>query len=162
MINRINILKGIHPGKVIERELKKRNLTQRYLAQKTNIPYQTINAIIGGRRNLTTAQALKIETLLNYEEGFLLLLQVYFEIQQHKDKKLAQLYPTAPDIRKSLFWDADFDNINWGKHKQAVVTRVLERGSQEEIEEIQRFYDMSVNEMREEYVVRNKNSEANE
>ena len=49
MYNRINILKGINPGKVIERELKKRNITQRQLAEETDIPYQTINAIIGGR-----------------------------------------------------------------------------------------------------------------
>lgn len=156
MDNRINILKGVHPGKVIERELKKRNITQRHLAEETGIPYQTINAIIGGKRNLTTAQALKIEPILQYEEGFLLILQSFYEIKQHKDKLLADQYPTPPNIRKSLFWDADFDSINWGKYKQAVVSRVLERGSQNEIEEIQRFYGMSVNELQEEYIAKNK------
>ncbi len=156
MDNRINILKGVHPGKVIERELKKRNITQRHLAEETGIPYQTINAIIGGKRNLTIAQALKIEPILQYEEGFLLILQSFYEIKQHKDKLLADQYPTPPNIRKSLFWDADFDSINWGKYKQAVVSRVLERGSQNEIEEIQRFYGMSVNELQEEYIAKNK------
>ena len=156
MDNRINILKGVHPGKVIERELKKRNITQRHLAEETSIPYQTINAIIGGKRNLTIAQALKIEPILQYEEGFLLILQSFYEIKQHKDKLLADQYPTPPNIRKSLFWDADFDSINWGKYKQAVVSRVLERGSQNEIEEIQRFYGMSVNELQEEYIAKNK------
>ena len=52
MDNRIDIIKGIHPGKFIERELKKKNITQRVLAEDTDIPYQTINAIIAGRRNL--------------------------------------------------------------------------------------------------------------
>ena len=62
MDNRINILKGIHPGKLIERDLKKQDSTQRSLAEETGIPYQTINAIITGKRNLTTEQALKIQT----------------------------------------------------------------------------------------------------
>mgnify|MGYP005946897215 FL=1 len=44
-------VRGVNPGKFIERELKKGNLTQRSLAEATGIPYQTINAIIAGRRN---------------------------------------------------------------------------------------------------------------
>lgn len=41
MDSRIDIIKGIHPGTFIERELKKNNLTQHALAEKTNFPYQT-------------------------------------------------------------------------------------------------------------------------
>lgn len=80
MDSRIDIIKGIHPGKFIERELKKKNLTQRALAEETGIPYQTINAIIAGRRNLTTEQALKIDSSLNLEEGFLAILQTHYYI----------------------------------------------------------------------------------
>ena len=75
MNNLIDIIKGIHPGKFIERELKKKNLTQRVLADKTGIPYQTINAIIAGRRNLTTEQALKMDQSFAYEDGFFAILQ---------------------------------------------------------------------------------------
>lgn len=46
MNNLIEIIKGIHPGKFIERELNKKNLTQRALAEETAIAFQTINAII--------------------------------------------------------------------------------------------------------------------
>lgn len=148
MDNRIDIIKGIHPGKFIERDLKNKEITQRYLAEKTNIPYQTINAIIAGRRNLTTGQALTIESLLGYEEGFLSILQSYYDIKRYKDRKLANLYPGSPHIRKILFWDTDFDKINWGKSKKAVIQRVLERGSKEEIDEIKRFYDISSTELK--------------
>jgi plasmid maintenance system antidote protein VapI len=48
MINRIEILKGIHPGKIIERDLEKKHMTQRALAQMVGVPCQTINAIISG------------------------------------------------------------------------------------------------------------------
>lgn len=140
MKNLIEIIKGIHPGKFIERELKKKKLTQRSLAEETAIPFQTMNAIIVGKRNLTTDQALKIDQALGFEDGFFAILQTHYDIKQYKEKELASLYTEAPRIRKSLLWDVDFSKINWGKYKDAVVKRVFERGSKEEIEEIKRFY----------------------
>lgn len=142
MNNLIDIIKGVHPGKFIERELKKKNLTQRALAEETDIPFQTINAIIAGRRNLTTEQALKIDQALVYEEGFFAILQTHYDIKQYKEKELASIYTEAPQIRKSLFWDADFNKINWAKYKNAVIKRVFERGSKDEIEEITRYYNL--------------------
>lgn len=143
MNNLIEIIKGIHPGKFIERELNKKNLTQRALAEETAIPFQTINAIIAGRRNLTTEQALKIDQALGLEQGFFAILQTHYDIKQCKEKELASLYTEAPRIRKSLFWDVDFSKINWGKYKDAVIKRVFERGSKDEIEEITRYYNLS-------------------
>lgn len=143
MNNLIEIIKGIHPGKFIERELKKKNLTQRLLAEKTAIPFQTINAIIAGRRNLTTEQALKIDQTLGFEEGFFAILQTHYDIKLCRDKEFANLYTEAPRIRKSLFWDVDFSKINWGKYKDVVIKRVFERGSKDEIEEITRYYNLS-------------------
>ena len=64
MDKRINILQGIHPGKFIKRDIRGKQLSQRTLAEAAHIPYQTINAIIQGKRNLTTEQALKIERIL--------------------------------------------------------------------------------------------------
>lgn len=142
MNNLIEIIKGIHPGKFIERELNKKNLTQRVLAEETAIPCQTINAIIAGQCNLTTEQALKIDQTLGFEEGFFAILQTHYDIKQCKERELATLYTEAPRIRKSLFWDTDFSEINWGKYKDAVVKRVFERGSKEEIEEITRYYNL--------------------
>lgn len=144
----IDIIKGIHPGKFIERELKKKDLTQRGLAMETDIPYQTINAIITGRRNLTTEQALKIDFTLNLEEGFLAILQTHYDIKQYKEKELANLYTGNPHIRRILFWDTDFDKINWGRYKEAVIKRVLERGNKEEINEIKRFYNLSTSDLK--------------
>ena len=144
MINRIDILKGIHPGKVIERDLNKMRLTQRALAKKAGAPYQTINAIISGRRNITLETALNIEKTLGYDEGFLLILQDFHNISVYKEKKSNEKYDHAPDIRKSLFWDSDFNKINWEKHKKTVITRVWERGNQSEKEEISRFYNIKI------------------
>jgi addiction module HigA family antidote len=140
---KIDILKGIHPGKIIERDLKKKHLTQRALSKIVKVPYQTINAIIAGKRNLTTELALNIEKTLGYDEGFLLILQSYFFISAHKDKISREKYLTPPNIRKSLFWDTEFDKINWSKYQKAVINRVLERGNEEEQSEIARFYNVN-------------------
>ena len=147
MIDHIDIIQGIHPGKLIERELRKKNITQRKLADQTGISYQTINAIIAEKRNLTTEQSLRIADVLGYDESFLALLQTYYDIKMLKEKDLHSLYKGIPRIRKSLFWDVDFDTINWGKYKTSVVKRVLERGNKEEIEEIMRFYNLSIDEL---------------
>ncbi|MDX9748158.1 MAG: hypothetical protein RBT57_06620 [Paludibacter sp.] len=80
---------------------------------------------------------------MGYPEGFLLTLQAYYDIEQFKQKKDKQKND-IPAIRSILFWDSKFDAIDWQKHKKAVITRVLERGSQEEIAEIARFYGLSI------------------
>jgi addiction module HigA family antidote len=143
MDKRIDIIKGVHPGKLMESDLKKRGMSQRTLAERTNIPYQTINAILSSKRNLTTRQAVAIEHELGYEEGFLLILQAFYEIKSIKENELARQYPDKPNIRRILFWDIDFDHINWGAYKNAVVKRVLERGNPKEVDEIKRFYRLT-------------------
>ena len=66
MKSRIDILKGIHPGKLIDRDLKKRNLSQRSFAASIGENSLTLNAIITGRRNLTFEMARKIELAFGY------------------------------------------------------------------------------------------------
>ena len=43
--------------------------------------------------------------------------------------------------------DVDFDKINWGLRKKFVISRILERGSEEEKAEIARFYNLSIDEL---------------
>lgn len=148
MDHRIEILKGIQPAKLMERDMKKMGFNQRTLAEKTNIPYQTINAILAGKRSLTTSQALRVEQVLGYEEGFLLILQVYHEIRRIKEAEISKQYLDKPNIRRILFWDTDFDKINWGLYKNTVIERVLERGNIKEVEEIKRFYGLSENDLK--------------
>lgn len=41
---------------------------------------------------------------------------------------------------KHLFWDTDVNSINPQKHKQAIIERVIERGSWNEFKELINFY----------------------
>ena len=139
MNSNLNIFKGLHPGLVIERELKKRKLRNNSFALKLQEYPQTLSAITKGKRGITTSLALKIEKELGFDEGFLMILQVYFDIEVEK-KKLIQNTPNLKLIRPVLFWDTKFENIDWIKQKKAVIKRVFERGNEDEKNEIKRYY----------------------
>lgn len=66
MKSRIDILKDIHPDKIIDSLLKKCNLSQRSFAAAISEHTQTLNAVITGQRNLTVEMALKIEQAFGY------------------------------------------------------------------------------------------------
>lgn len=138
----IEILKGIRPGKIVGWELQERKLSQKAFADTIGVHLQALNAVIMGRRNLTTEMALKIEQALGYEEGFLLTLQVFYEIAEYKNRMADASVSGVPAIRRMLFWDTDFDKIQWGRSKEYVIERVMERGDEAEKQEIARFYGM--------------------
>lgn len=140
MDGRIDILKGIHPGLVIERELKQRGLRQNTLAEMIGEHPQTLSAIIKGRRNMNVPLALKIETALEMEEGFLMTLQVYSDIKTEKRRQQDATGPDLSKLRRVLFWDTSVDKIDWQRQKRSVIRRVFERGNAREKVEIRRFY----------------------
>lgn len=139
----LNIIKGIHPGFVLERELKKRMLSKGQFAISLGEFPQTLTAITKGKRRMNIPLAMKIENSLSLEEGYLMTLQVYYDIEQQKKKlnrnKTAQK-PDLSKIRKILFWDTDMSKIDWQKQRKAVIQRIFERGNEIEREEIIRFY----------------------
>lgn len=139
METQLKILKGIHPGLVLERELEKRHLQKGAFALSIQEYPQTLTAITKGRRGMNTSLALKIEKALGFEEGFLMVLQVYYEIEQEKRKKPVDSRPT-PQLRPVLFWDTKISMIDWERQKKNIIKRVFERGNEMEKNEIIRFY----------------------
>ncbi|SMP33635.1 helix-turn-helix transcriptional regulator [Chryseobacterium profundimaris] len=130
--------KGIHPGIVLDRELKKRSIKQRPFALLIGEYPQTLNKITSGKRNIPVGLALKIEKTLQLAEGTISLLQTYYNIEKEKKKEM-----DAPDlslIRNALFWDTDIERIDWTKQDRAVIERIFERGNDVEKNEITRFY----------------------
>lgn len=140
MKNRIDILKGIHPGFILDRALNNRKISKRKFALSIGEHYQTIWSITKGRRNMNLQLSLKIEHALNMPEGFLMTLQVHHTIKALKNAKQSIKSPNLSIIRKALFWDTDIQKINWEQQKRAVIKRVFERGNEQEKAEIMRFY----------------------
>lgn len=138
MENLITIIKGIHPGFVLDRVLKKRQIPKGKFAISLNEFPQTIVAITKGKRRMNINLALKIEHALDLNEGYLMTLQVFYDIKEAK-KKLSKS-PDLSKLRTALFWDTKIDEIDWSQQKNAVIKRVFERGNEEEKMEITNFY----------------------
>lgn len=135
----LSIIKGVHPGFILERELKKRNLRKGPFAISLQEFPQTLVSITKGKRRMNTNLSLKIEKVLGIEEGYFMLLQVYYDIEETKRRQMKE-NPDLTKLRRALFWDTKMENINWEKQKSAVIKRVFERGNKIEKKEIIRFY----------------------
>jgi plasmid maintenance system antidote protein VapI len=139
MKTQLSIIKGVHPGFILERELKERHLLKGPFAISLQEYPQTLVSITKGKRKMNTNLALKIENALGIEEGYFMILQVYYEIEKAKRKQNTD-HPDFTKLRRVLFWDTKMEMINWKKQKNAVLKRVFERGNEIEKKEISRFY----------------------
>lgn len=144
MTSELTLLKGLHPGLILERKLKERKLSKGRFALSINEYPQVLGAITKGHRGMNTPLALKIEKALDLPEGFLMILQVYYEIKELKRKQQEGHHPDFSKLRPALFWDTDMNKIQWDTQRRAVIERVFERGNEDEKAEITRFYGKEV------------------
>ena len=87
MKNELQILKGIHPGFVLDRKIKERKIKKGQLALDCREYSQTITAITKGKRDMNTKLSIKLEKALGLEEGYFMTLQVFYDIKQEKEKQ---------------------------------------------------------------------------
>jgi plasmid maintenance system antidote protein VapI len=139
MENTLSIIKGIHPGIILERELKQRHLRKGPFAISLKEYPQTLVSITKGKRRMNINLALKIEKALGIEEGFFMTLQVFYDIKELKNKQ-PKLHPNLTKLRRVLFWDTKMESIDWEIQKNAIIKRVFERGNEIEKREMIRFY----------------------
>lgn len=141
MLPEINDIKGIHPGVILEREFRIRGIGKSVFAREIGVYPGIITDITKQRRGMNPRLGIRIEKALGAEEGYFMILQVYYNIAREKNKIIRDKpRPDFSVIRKALFWDVNFDNIDFSTRKRYVIERVFERGNNEEINEIMRFY----------------------
>lgn len=144
MLPDINKIKGVHPGAIIKREIKKRGLRRKDFAIKVSVHAQTISAIIKEKRSITPRLSIRLGSNLGVESDYFMLLQASFNVKKAMLQTKRQNTPNLKKIRKSLFWDTDFDKIDWEKHRRSIIKRIFERGNDKEIQEIINFYGIAV------------------
>ena len=128
-------------GAVIDRIRTKEHLTQRELAERSNILCQRINDFIAGRRKISPEQSLKLEDALGIEQkGFFYQIQTNHEIFLAIKRMTERQRPDLSKFREALFWDTDFESIDWQRNAAWIIQRVFEYGNESEIEETVRFY----------------------
>lgn len=136
----INIIKGIHPGVIIDRELRLRSISIEQFARLISEDPVFVQKVIAQKVKLKASLSLKIEKQLELEEGTLLVLQAYYDVIKEKQRQSKDYHPDLKLFRPAIFWDTNMKKIDWAKSRSAVVQRVFERGNEQEIDEIIRFY----------------------
>ena len=128
-------------GAILDRIRTKEHLSQRELALLSGIPYQRINDFIANRRRISPENSLRLEKALNIDYRCF-----FYQVQTNYDIYLAtkciseQPYPDKSKFRKALFWDTDFESIDWQRNSEWIIQRVFDYGNEAEIKETIRFY----------------------
>lgn len=140
MLPEINTIRGVHPSYIIKRGIKRSGMKSSELAKYLNEHKQTISAILNQRRRITPSLSIKLSKKFSVTEDYFMMLQASYDVKELATKNQLQKKPNIEKFRKSLFWDTDIAKINWVEQKRAVIQRVLERGNNQEIEELIDFY----------------------
>ena len=86
-----------HPGEMLLKEfLKPMGLSQKFLADAIDVPYQRVNGIVKGRRGITPSTALRLSKFFGNSVGFWMNLQSQFELyeaKQSEEKVLEGIQP---------------------------------------------------------------------
>ena len=143
MLPDLNRIKGIHPGAVLKRELKKRNIKSITLANGLEEHPQTINAITKERRNINPKLSYKLGNYFNISHDYFMLIQAAFEVSVYKQSALKAKNPLLGKFRPSLFWDTKIDTIDFEKNRKSIIQRILERGNEEEIKHLINLYSLA-------------------
>lgn len=139
MLPKLHKIKGIHPGTLLHWELNNLNLKAIELAEAIGEHKQTISAIINKRRSINPNLSIKLAKQFNIDTDYFMLLQASYDVKIAEQTEVKNI-PNLETFRKALFWDTNFERIDWIKNKRAVIQRVLERGNKKEIGEIINFY----------------------
>ncbi|TKG94235.1 addiction module antidote protein, HigA family [Puteibacter caeruleilacunae] len=140
MLPKLIKIKGIHPGAILRRELKKRGIKGKELAFELKEHAQTISAILNERRGITPNLSIKLSSVFNVDIDYFMQLQACYEVNRLHTKTIKSNKPDLTKFRHVLFWDTDINNIDWQKNKKAIIKRIFERGNEMEISEIINFY----------------------
>lgn len=82
--NNLTPRQPIHPGEMIKDEIEYRGISQKNLAAEIGIPASVLNAVLNGKRAVTTEYALLLEAALGIDADIWLRLQADYNKQVAK------------------------------------------------------------------------------
>lgn len=138
MLPELSKIKGIHPGVILNREIKARGLKSKEFAFSIKEYPQTLSAILNKRRGINPQLSIKLGRNFNVDEDYFMLLQAAYDVKEAIIPETKT--PDLSKIRRILFWDTEYEKIDWLRQKKAIIKRVFERGDDIEINEIISFY----------------------
>ena len=86
--NNLTTSQPIHPGEMIKDEIEYRGISQKDLAAEIGIPASVLNAVLNGKRAVTTEYALLLEAALGIDAD------IWLRQQAEYNKQVAQSDPS--------------------------------------------------------------------
>lgn len=86
--NNLTSSQPIHPGELIKDEIEYRGISQKDLAAEIGIPASVLNAVLNGKRAVTTEYALLFEAALGIDAD------IWLKIQSDYNKQVAKSNPS--------------------------------------------------------------------
>ncbi|MBR1765901.1 MAG: HigA family addiction module antidote protein [Bacteroidales bacterium] len=77
--DRTTAFRAVHPGEVLDSELKERGIRQKDFAQRIGITPSHLNELLKGKRSFTTAIAMAVEQELGINYEFWMRMQYGYE-----------------------------------------------------------------------------------
>ena len=142
MFPKIERIKGMHPGTVLKWALNKYNIHASQLSEEISEHKQTLSAILNEKRGVNPSLSIKLGSYFKIKPEYFILIQAEYEVQCAINAQSENDQLPKPKIRKVIFWDTDFEKLDWRKNKKAIIARVKERGNQKEIEEVLKYYKL--------------------
>jgi len=132
---------AVPAGAILKHILKRAQLSQKEIAEKSTIYPQRINDLIQGKRKFTPELSCRLEQALGISSlGFFCIIQTNHEVFSYQDEQERKITPDLSKLHKALFWDTVIERMNWIRSANYIIRRVFEYGNKMEIEEIIRFY----------------------
>lgn len=140
MLPPINKIKGIHPGSVLRKELELKGISATELASATDEHKQTISAIMNKKRAVTPKLSIKLGQFFDTDTAYFSVVQAYFDVEQSIRTDGQSLTSSPPSFRKVLFWDTNYDRLDWNRNKRPIIRRIMERGDEWDIIRLVNYY----------------------
>ena len=135
---------SIPAGSILQRILRKENVSQKKLSDLSGIITQRINDLVKGKRRFTVeTSAMLAKCLPVPDPGYFYRLQCNHDIHTYLESQLSQPVDLS-GFRQALFWDIDAATLDWEKHKHWLIQRVFEYGNDNEVETIIEHYGQSI------------------
>jgi plasmid maintenance system antidote protein VapI len=129
----------IPPGVLLSRVLKKRGIRNSAFAQAVGIYAQSWHAMARGLRPIPMEPSLRMDRFLEYPVGTVARLQLEFEIWS-ATRPFQAVPPELQALRRSLFWDTTWEQLDWERHSDAIIRRVQEYGNPSEKDQVVAYY----------------------
>lgn len=86
--NNLTPSKPVHPGELIKDEIEYRGIPQKEFAAEIGMPASVLNAVLNGKRAVTTEYALLFEAALGVDANIWLRMQTAYNMQIAKSNPL--------------------------------------------------------------------------